>query len=451
MATSRRQEIARAVEAHRAGRFEEARAVYARILEQDPDCAEALNFLAVMHAQHGNPRMAAALLQRAVRASPGYADAHANLGNVLVELGHAEDAVTAYENALVCDPDHPVAHNNLGALLRHQGELQRALQHLLRAGVLRPDWAAAQLNAGNVFSLMGYADRALKSYRRAVELDPRLGEAQRILGHALAARGERRAAADVFRKLLAVDPENVVARHMLAAVSGREVPPQASREYVELTFDQFAASFDKKLEKLEYRAPRLIGEEIARRLPSTGKALRCLDLGCGTGLCAAFLAERARELVGVDLSQQMLRQAAQRECYHQLVKSELVEFLEQPGEPFDLMVSADVLIYFGDLAAFLRGAARRLAPGGWLFFSLECWEGEPGEPAEGSGYRLQPHGRYAHRRDYVEREVAAAGLELAGISQEVLRSELQQPVAGWLVSARKPGPEPAQTRERRET
>ena len=38
-----------------------------------------------------------------------------------------------------------------------------------------------------------------------------------------------------------------IARHMLAACSGRDVPERASNGFIETTFDSFAASFEAKL------------------------------------------------------------------------------------------------------------------------------------------------------------------------------------------------------------
>jgi hypothetical protein len=51
------EEIAGAIEHHQAGRIEEAREIYARILAEYPDSPEALNFLGVMHYQHGDPKI----------------------------------------------------------------------------------------------------------------------------------------------------------------------------------------------------------------------------------------------------------------------------------------------------------------------------------------------------------------------------------------------------------
>ena len=45
---------------------------------------------------------------------------------------------------------------------------------------------------------------------------------------------------------------------------------------------------------------------------SPAKALDILDAGCGTGLCGPLLAPYARRLVGVDLSDGMLKHAREK-------------------------------------------------------------------------------------------------------------------------------------------
>ena len=99
---------------------------------------------------------------------------------------------------------------------------------------------------------------------------------------------------------------------MLAACSGHDVPPRASDAFVEKTFDSFAASFDSKLAKLQYRAPALVAEMLADSDLEASKTLDVLDAGCGTGLCGPLIAPYARRLVGVDLSARMLAQAQAR-------------------------------------------------------------------------------------------------------------------------------------------
>ena len=101
-------------------------------------------------------------------------------------------------------------------------------------------------------------------------------------------------------------------------------------------------------------------------------------------------------------------------------------------ERFDLIASADTLVYFGDLDAVVSAAAGALRSTGLLIFTLERAAGA----AEGVDHRLEFHGRYAHARAYVERVLAASGLR-AHILEADLRMESGMPVAGLVVRAAK--------------
>ena len=128
---------------------------------------------------------------------------------------------------------------------------------------------------------------------------PNHPEARRQLGVAYSALGRKQEAAEVYRNWLLEEPDNAVAAHMLAACSGEGTPERASDRFVERVFDNFARSFDVKLAKLEYRAPELVRDALARVAAPT-KSLITLDAGCGTGLCGALIEEYVSELTGVD-------------------------------------------------------------------------------------------------------------------------------------------------------
>jgi predicted TPR repeat methyltransferase len=161
-----------------------------------------------------------------------------------------------------------------------------------------------------------------------------------------------------------------------------------------------------------------------------------LDAGCGTGLCGAELKPFARTLTGVDLSAAMLDQARRSGSYDELIKAELKEYLAERPSAYDLIVSGDTFVYFGDLQPVLAAAARALRPGGWLVFSLE----RSGDEAS-HGYRLHPHGRYSHTRAYVVETLTRARLEPADVRAETLRKEAGRPVGGWIVVCRKAAPD----------
>jgi predicted TPR repeat methyltransferase len=160
--------------------------------------------------------------------------------------------------------------------------------------------------------------------------------------------------------------------------------------------------------------------------------LDVLDAGCGTGLCGAIVAPFARRLVGVDLSEGMLAQARHKNLYQDLVKAELTDFLRGRNDAFDLIVSADTLVYFGDLRQVVPALAKALRPEGMVVFTLEHAGGSEAD----IDYRLEPHGRYSHSRAYVEGLLASAGLRSTIVPAE-LRMEAGVPVAGLVVRGTK--------------
>jgi predicted TPR repeat methyltransferase len=128
--------------------------------------------------------------------------------------------------------------------------------------------------------------------------------------------------------------------------------------------------------------------------------------------------------VGLDLSARMVARARALELYDELVVADLVAWLDADGraDGFDAIVAADVLVYFGDLAAPLHAAARALRPGGVLVFSTE--RGEHG------GFALEPSGRFSHDPCHIQAVAMRAGLEPVESSELSYRVEGGVPVAG---------------------
>jgi malonyl-CoA O-methyltransferase len=94
--------------------------------------------------------------------------------------------------------------------------------------------------------------------------------------------------------------------------------------------------------------------------------LAALDLGCGTGRHAVWLANAGATVTGVDFSEGMMEKARAKPGAEQVrfVVHDLHEDLPFPGGAFDLVVSGLVLEHLRDLAAFFAAARRVLKPGG---------------------------------------------------------------------------------------
>lgn len=418
---------------HRAGELDDARVIYEAVLEQRPDDPAAQHFLGVLMHQSGDSARAVELIRHAIVLQPDNPGTYNNLGNVLLESGQIDAAVDAYRRCLELAPEFVETHNNLGTIYRARGELAAAEAAYAQAIGSRPDFTEAYCNMANLRFVQGRTDEAAEYACRAITLNPAHAPSRKILAVAYYKLGEVDKATEVYREWLREEPDNPIARHHLAACSGESVPTRADDAYIEETFDAFAGSFDSNLEKLNYRAPELVAEAIGKVYPLPGKRLRVLDAGCGTGLCGQHLISHAAELTGVDLSAQMLAKADLRQCYDRLIKAELTAYLKSMRAAYDLIVSADTLCYFGALEDVLRAAYNALDAEGRLIFTVEAAT----DPEVATGYRINPHGRYSHTRQYVELVLAAAGFREVAVERVILRNESGKPVAGLIVIAHK--------------
>jgi predicted TPR repeat methyltransferase len=407
--------------------------VYRRVLDTAPDHPRALHYAGVLAHQQGRNSEAVALIERSVALAPDQADWHSNLGIVLQSDQRLDPAIAAYRRAIEIDPGHANAHNNLGVLLRAVGrpvEAEAAYRAAIRAAPAHID---AYTNLGILLNGLKRTEEAAACYCKAITLRPKHPEARKLLALAHCTLGEVDKATGILAQWLEQEPDNPVARHMLAACTGRDVPERASNGFIETTFDSFAASFEAKLARLSYRAPALVAAMVEDCGLEPSHRLDVLDAGCGTGLCGALIAPFARRLVGVDLSEGMLAHAREKNVYHELVKAELGEYLRDHHKTFDLIVSADTLVYFGDLKEIVAAFAGALRPNGHLVFTLE----HAAENGADAGYRLELHGRYSHTQAYVEQRLASAGLQSKIVPAE-LRTEAGVPVAGLVIGAAKP-------------
>lgn len=128
--------------------------------------------------------------------------------------------------------------------------------------------------------------------------------------------------------------------------------------------------FDKFLRyrQIAVEAARPFGEAAIERL-APAPSDRVLDLGCGFGETTLYLAERAREVVGVDCAKQFVDIAAREAAEADIpgvefaVKDAQVDDL---GGPYDVAFSRFGMMFFTNPVAALRNVGRSLRPGGRL-------------------------------------------------------------------------------------
>ncbi|MCL9759689.1 class I SAM-dependent methyltransferase [Frankia sp. AiPa1] len=125
-----------------------------------------------------------------------------------------------------------------------------------------------------------------------------------------------------------------------------------------MNFDRIADRYDATRGGAE--RGRHVAAALSPRLPGA----RLLEIGVGTGLIAAGLAGQGRQVLGVDLSSEMLEHARLR-VPGRLARADAARLPLRPAS-IDGALAVHVLHLVGDPGAVLAELARVLRPGGRL-------------------------------------------------------------------------------------
>jgi len=130
--------------------------------------------------------------------------------------------------------------------------------------------------------------------------------------------------------------------------------------------EAYAAAIEENPRSIYYERPALLS-----LLPDVS-GLRVLDAGCGPGVMVEWFLGQGADVVGVDVSANMLKLARQRVGDAVVLH---VADLEQPmpflaDSSFDVILSSGTLGYIRDWLVLFREFSRVLRPGGCAVFSV---------------------------------------------------------------------------------
>lgn len=318
-------------------------------------------------------------------------------GNSALELEKYDEGKEAFLRILEQDSSDAWAYNSLSRIFQKTEDNRRALAY---------GWKAVEVSGGNKdhhinFGYLLYEIGGNLTLKYATEWLKKYGQ-------------------------------DSVVNHMGNAILHNTKITRAEGEYVEEIFDAFADDFEDVLKGLNYRAPELISNEIKQLFEKQKiSKMSILDAGCGTGFCGEFLKKYARfkGLYGVDISEKMIKKAASKKVYDKLIKADLEKFFDENKKKFDLIVSADVFTYLGDLKKIIEGCFKSLSKNGRILFTVSE------NDIDDSDYYLHPSGRFLHHQKYIEKLLQNSGFEIIKISKEMLRQEGGKDVKGYVVNA----------------
>ena len=279
-----------------------------------------------------------------------------------------------------------------------------------------------------------------------------------------------------LRNAASLDATNQEAESMLQIIIGssaESIHERKPKEFVAELFDSFADTFDEKLlQNLSYKVPMLVGSLAHKLLLNTReddetKYQAVMDAGCGTGLAGRYLRPLIDiddgVMVGVDASKKMLDKAAtctilsgcgldqegkdkasssvgevtmDKPLYESLIQMDLedmvisntLDTLEKPIKAFDLIVAADVFVYFGSLDNIMKTFSNISSPSAHLIFSCELATDDEAP----LGWRLLPNGRFAHTKKHAVEIASKYDYDLIHYEEITPRTEKGEPVRGHL-------------------
>ena len=395
-ATDSDQLLQKARELAAAGRRPEAAFIYGELLA-GPKHLEALQSLGRISFENGDLEAAEHFLGEALKLAPGFVEGLHLRGVALMRLGRHAAALDCLERALALDPGFKEAILNHATLLLEMKRPDEALAAFDRLLALDPGNAVGWNNRGNTLAALGRLEDAAGAYDRAIAIDPGLQTARQNRFYALLS-------------LRRVD--------RIADFAARDAFDSVAPRYDQMVLHQLNY---RAHEQLRVLASRVLGQRLT-------PPLRILDLGCGTGLTGECFKDLAvgGTLDGVDISPRMIEEAQKRAAYNQLTVGDFEILLSAPGPSYDLILSADAIVYLGDLRATFAGVAKRLEPGGTFLFTCEAKQGE--------GWELTEANRFRHSEAYLRAEAERAGLSWLDLVDCTPRHERGAPVAGFAIA-----------------
>ena len=141
-------------------------------------------------------------------------------------------------------------------------------------------------------------------------------------------------------------------------------------------YRKWAQDYDRQmLDELGYTSPQTLAGMLADQLDD--RSAKIFDIGCGTGLtCVPLAALGYTFLDGIDLSPDMVRVAAERGIYRELLVGDVTRTLDRDDASYDGVISTGTFTHGHVGPEPLDEIFRILKPGGVLACTVhgDLWE-----------------------------------------------------------------------------
>ncbi len=209
-----------AIARHQAGAAAEAEALYAAILCDHPNQANALHLSGLLAFEQGAVELALTRWEALTRVCPGEAQAWLLVADAHRALGDRAGEIGACRQALALDPAPAAVWMALGVAELAVGRAAESLDAYAEALTRDSLLAAAHAGAATALSALNRAPEAIAAAEVATRLDPQSVQAWFVLGGALRSEGRFEEAILALEKAIALEPRFAAAHLCLAGAHG---------------------------------------------------------------------------------------------------------------------------------------------------------------------------------------------------------------------------------------
>jgi len=136
------------------------------------------------------------------------------------------------------------------------------------------------------------------------------------------------------------------------------------KETLKKDMEQFYSSSHNYLNQLKSHSIKGYQKYLDKILALVAKKSKILDIGCGTGQVANFLAEKDYEVIGIDLSSIFVKEAKKGKAKFKVMDSTSLKFKDNS---FDAVISAETLEHIPNPEKALLEMTRVLKKDGLIF------------------------------------------------------------------------------------
>lgn len=290
---------------------------------------------------------------------------------------------------------------------------------------------------GQRFMAQGQWFDAMLRFRITLFLQKDYPQAWYCLGCCYYRMGKMEKAKEALRKAYAETPGNPHVIMMMAIVDPAALPPEKRpmRVPAPMVVDYFASQaehYDIDEAQRRYQAGQAVFEFAKGKVAALSPTV--LDLCCGTGIVSRPWREMAKEIIGVDLSRDMLSRADKathggKKLFDALAEADVTQLPETiPAGCADVVLLVNAAGFIGELSGVMKNVHRVMAPDGVFVLTVD--------PAKNKdGMEISPDsGRFSHGAGYVAKVANAAGLQV--VQEGALALYADVPAHAFLLSKR---------------